>query len=116
MRLIAREAMLARRATRTLVFAAAAAWVAYAAWPGPAGNPATALTRLDVATLLPALAGLPLLARRLFGPAAPGMLARVLRTGAYAAVLVLLLSKASVDQVADNPAAVLCRPKTRSRR
>ena len=105
-RLIAREAMLARRATRTLVFAAAAAWVAYAAWPGPAGNPATALTRLDVATLLPVLAGLPVLARRLFGPAAPGMLARVLRTGAYAAVLVLLLSKASVGQVADNPAAV----------
>jgi len=105
-RLMAREAMLARRATRTLVFAAAAAWVAGTAWPGSAGNPATALSRLDVVTMLPVLAGLPLLARWLVGPAAPGPLARVLRAGAYVAVLVLIVARASVDQVADNPAAV----------
>ncbi len=105
-RLIAREAMLARRAGRALVFAAAAAWVAGTAWPGSAGNPATALSRLDVVTMLPVLAGLPLLARWLVGPAAPGPLARVLRAGAYVAVLVLIVARASVDQVADNPAAV----------
>jgi hypothetical protein len=104
MRLIAREALLARRAVRSLAFAAAAVWVARAAWPGPAGNPATAVARLDVVTVLPLLAGLPLLARRLLGPAA-GPLARVLRAGGYAAVLVLTVAKASVEQVADNPAA-----------
>ena len=38
MRLIAREALLMRRACRSLVFAAAAAWAAWAAWPGPAGT------------------------------------------------------------------------------
>ena len=106
LRLIAREALLARRAAKVLVFAAAAAWVAHAAWPGPAGNPATALNRLNVVTLLPVLAGLPLLARWLFGPAAPGWMARVLRSGCYAAVLVLTLAKASVEQVRDNPAAL----------
>src|SRR5262249_12443613 len=47
---------------------------------------------------------LPLLVRWLFGPAAPGWMARVLRSGAYAAVLVLTLAKASVEQVRDNPA------------
>jgi hypothetical protein len=38
--------------------------------------------------------------------AAPGWMARVLRFGAYAAVLVLTLAKASVEQVRDNPAAL----------
>jgi hypothetical protein len=106
LRLIAREALPARRAAKVLVFAAAAAWVAHAAWPGSAGNPATALNRLNVVTLLPVLAGLPLLVRWLFGPAASGPMARVLRSGAYAAVLVLTLAKASVEQVRDNPAAL----------
>lgn len=102
--LIAREALPAGRVAKALVFAAAAAWVAQAAWPGLAGNPGTAVNRLNVVTLLPVLAGLPLLVRWLFGPAAPGPMARVLRSGAYAAVLVLTLAKASVEQVRDNPA------------
>jgi hypothetical protein len=75
-------------------------------WPGPAGDPGTAVNRLNVVTLLPVLAGLPLLARWLFGPAAPGWMARVLRSGAYAAVLVLTVAKAGVEQVRDNPAAL----------
>ena len=105
-RLIAREALLMRRAARTLVFAAAAAWVARVAWPGPAGNPATAVDRLNVVTVLAVLAVLPLLVRWVFGPAAVGGLGRVLRAGAYAAVLVLLVAKASVEQVRDNLAVV----------
>jgi hypothetical protein len=52
------------------------------------------------------LAGLPLLARRLFGPPAAGPVARVLRAGAYAAVLVLTVAKASVEQVVNVPAVV----------
>jgi hypothetical protein len=104
--LVAREAQMVRRAARALVFVAAAAWVAYVVWPGPAGNPATAVNRLNVAVLLPVLAGLPLLVRWLFGPAATGWTAGVVRSGAYAAVLALTLAKASVEQVRDNPAAV----------
>jgi hypothetical protein len=87
------------------VFAAAAAWVTWVAWPGSADNPATSVARLDVVTLLPLLAGLPLLARRFLGPPV-GPLARVLRSGGYAVVLVLTVAKASVEQVADNPAAI----------
>jgi hypothetical protein len=99
MRLIAREAMVMRRAGRSLVFAATAAWVAWAAWPGPAGNVATAVARVDVVTVLLVLAGLPLLVRWLLGPAAAGPMARVLRAATYAAVLVLTVAKASVEQV-----------------
>ena len=106
MRLVAREALLVRRAGRSLAFAAAAAWVTWAAWPGPAGNIATAVARVDVVTVLLVLAGLPLLARRLFGPPAAGPVARVLRAGAYAAVLVLTVAKASVEQVVNAPPAV----------
>jgi hypothetical protein len=105
-RLVAREALLARRAAKALVFAAAAVWVVHVTWPGPAGNPATAVNRLDVVTVVAVLAALPLLARWLLGPAAAGWTARVLRSGAYAAVLVLTLAKASVEQVRDNPAAL----------
>jgi hypothetical protein len=106
MRLVAREALLVRRAGRSLAFAAAAAWVTWAAWPGPAGNIATAVARVDVVTVLLVLAGLPLLARRLFGPPAAGPVARVLRAGAYAAVLILTVAKASVEQVVNAPPAV----------
>jgi hypothetical protein len=104
-RFILREARVLRLAAQALVFAVAAAWIVHVAWPGPAGNPATAVDRLNVVTLLPALAVLPLLMRRLAGPAAAGPLGRVLRYGAYAAVLALTLAKVSVDPVADNPAA-----------
>lgn len=103
--LIAREARLARMAARALAFAAAAAWIVHVSWPGPATNPATGINRLNMVTLLPVLAGLPLLTRWLFGPPAPGRLTPVLRYGAYAAVLVMALAKAAVEPVADNPAA-----------
>jgi len=104
-RFVVREARLVARAASALAFAAAAVWLVHVAWPGPASNPATGLNRLTVVTLLPALAVLPLLVRWLFGPVAPGPLARVLRYGTYAAVLVLALAEAVVSPVADNPAA-----------
>jgi hypothetical protein len=104
-RFIAGEARLLRRTAQAVAFAAAVAWIAHVAWPGPASNPATAVNRLTVVTLLPVLSAAPLLARWLLGPAAPGWLARLLRIGAYAAVLVMTLAKAVVEPVADNPAA-----------
>jgi hypothetical protein len=104
-RFIVQEARVVRLAAQALLFAVAAAWIVHVAWSGPASNPATAVNRLNVVTLLPVLAALPLLARQLSGPAAPSHLGRVLRYGAYAAVLTLTLAKASVEPVADNPAA-----------
>ncbi len=102
--LVAREALMTRRAAGALVFAVAAAWLVWAAWPGPAGSAATAVDRVDVVTVVLLLAGLPLLVRRLAGPAADGWMARVLRFGGFAAVLVLTVAKASVERVADAPA------------
>jgi hypothetical protein len=102
--LIFRDMLPPRRTGRLLAFAAAAAWVVSTVWAGPAGNPATSLARLDVVTLLPVLAGLPLLARWLLGPAA-GPMARTLRVAGFATVLILIVAKARVEAVADNPAA-----------
>ena len=105
-RLIAREALLARRAAWAVMLAATAAWVVLEAWPGPASTPATAVNRLNGITVLAMLAGLPLLVRWRFGPLAAGRLPRLLRFGGYALVLALTVAKASVERVRDNPAAV----------
>ena len=93
---IAREALMARKIGRWLLFAAAAALAARATWPGPPGRFATAIARMDVVTIVLLLAGLPLLARWFLGPASNSRLARFLRAGGYAAVLALMVAKASV--------------------
>lgn len=105
-RLIAREALLARRPAWVAMLAGTAVWVALVAWPGPASTPATAINRLNGITVLAMLAGLPLLVRWRFGPLAAGRLPRLLRLGGYALVLALTVAKTSVEQVRDNPAAV----------
>jgi hypothetical protein len=51
------------------------------------------------------LAGLPLLAHRFLGPAGGDRLGWFLRAGVYAAVLALIVAKASVSRVASAPAA-----------
>jgi hypothetical protein len=105
-RLIAREALLARRPAWVAMLAGTAVWVALVAWPGPASTPATAINRLNGITVLAMLAGLPLLVRWRFGPVAAGRLPRLLRLGGYALVLALTVAKTSVEQLRDNPAAV----------
>ncbi len=95
-RVIAREALLARMIGRCLLFAVAAALATRANWPGPPGRFATAIARMDVVTTVLLLAGLPLLARRFLGPAINSRLARFLRAGGYAAILALMVAKASV--------------------
>jgi hypothetical protein len=92
-----------RRVSSSLVFPVVAVLVV---WAAPAGNVATTVARVDAVTMVLVLAGLPLLVRRLAGPVAVGRTARILRLGGYAAVLVLTVAKASVEQVADAPAAV----------
>jgi len=86
---LAREALLPRRIGRAVLFAAAAAGAVWAMWPRPwVGHVAEGRFNAIAPVLLVAV--LPLLARRLFGPASPGRLARFLRVLCCAAVLALL--------------------------
>lgn len=87
-----------RRIVFSLVFLAAAAGLVWAGWPGSAANPATLINRVDVVAVVVLLAGLPWLARRVFGPAGGSWLARVVRVGSYAAVFALALVKAEVER------------------
>jgi hypothetical protein len=94
-RVIAREALMARKIGRWLLFAVAAALATRAVWPGPPGRFATAIARMDVVTTVLLLAGLPLLARRFLGPAINSRLARFLRAGGYAAAILALTAPRS---------------------
>jgi hypothetical protein len=104
-RVISTEALMARRIGRSLLFAVAAAVAAWAAWPGSPNGFATVVARIDVITTVLALAGLPWLTRWFLGPASGSWLARFLRVGGYAAVLALMVAKASVSRVVYAPAA-----------
>jgi hypothetical protein len=66
-----------RRIVSPLVFLAATAGLVWAGWPGASANPATLLNRVDVIAAVVLLAGLPRLARRVFGPAGDSWLARI---------------------------------------
>jgi hypothetical protein len=102
-RLTVREAALGRRLGYPLAFAAAAAGAAWSAWSGPRGDSAVVINRVDVIAVVVILAVLPWVIRRARGPAAGTRLARLVRTGGYAAILVLVLVKAAVERVADAP-------------
>lgn len=92
-RLIAKEAQLARRIGVPLLFAAAAAAAAWVAWPKSRGSLSHgAANQGDVIVTLVLLTGLPLVIRLFLGP--PGSrVARGLRAGFYAAILVIMLAK-----------------------
>jgi hypothetical protein len=98
-----RAAAPGRRLAYPLAFAAAAAGTAWSSWSGPPGDSAIVINRIDVITIAVILAGLPWAIRRTGGPVADGRLARVVRTGGYAALLALVLVKAAVERVADAP-------------
>lgn len=102
-RLTVREAALGRRPGYLLAFAAAVAGTAWSAWSGPPGDSAIVINRVDVITIAVILAGLPWAIRRTRGPVAGSRLARLVRTGGYAAILVLVLVKAAVERVAGAP-------------
>jgi hypothetical protein len=87
-----------RRIVSSLVFLAAAAGLVWAVWPGAPANPATLINRVDVVAAVVILAGLPWLARRVFGPPGGSWLARIVRVGGYAAVFALALVKAEVER------------------
>jgi hypothetical protein len=102
-RLTIREAALGRRLGYPLAFAAAAAGTAWSAWSGPPSDSAIMINRVDVIAVAVILAGLPWAIRRARGPVAGRRLARLVRTGGYAAILALVLVKAAVERVADAP-------------
>jgi undecaprenyl-diphosphatase len=103
LRFTVREVALSRGLGYRLVFAAAAAGIAWSAWSGPAGDSAIIINRVDVITISVILAGLPWAVRRVGGPVASGRQARMIRTAGYAAILLLVLVKAAVERVADAP-------------
>ena len=103
-RVIAREALIARRIGRWLLFAAAAAGAVLATWPGSLSGFATAVARIDVVTVVLVLAALPWLARWFLGPASDTWLARFLRAGGAVAALALIVAKAAVSRVVYAPA------------
>jgi hypothetical protein len=102
-RLTVREAALVRRFGLPLAFVAATGATAWSAWYGPSGDAAIMINRVDVITMGMILAVLPWAIRRARGPVAGGVLARLVRTGGYAAVLALVLVKTAVERVAGAP-------------
>jgi hypothetical protein len=96
---LAREALMPRRLGRAAVFAVAASFAAWAAWPQP-GVGHAAVSQFNVIATVLLLAGLPLLARRFFGPSGPGRAARSLRVFCCAAVLAFLPALAVVEAFA----------------
>ncbi|MGD0067073.1 MAG: hypothetical protein ABSB76_26985 [Streptosporangiaceae bacterium] len=97
---IAREALMPRRLGRAALFAVAAGAAAWAAWPQPLVGHAAVSQFHVIATVL-LLAGLPLLARRFFGPATPSRTGRSLRVFCGAAILALLPAFAIVEAFAN---------------
>jgi hypothetical protein len=103
LRMIVLETALARRMRYPLIFAAAAAGTAWSAWSGPPGNAAATINRVDVIAMVVILATLPWIVGRTCGPVSRGRLARLVRTGGYAAILALVLVRTAVRRVADAP-------------
>jgi len=110
MRLTVREAARGHRPWYPLAFVAAVAATAWSAWSGPPGDSAVEINRIDVIAIAVILAGLAWIIRRARGPVADARLARVVRTGGYAAVLALVLAKSAVERVADAPPNNLSGP------
>jgi hypothetical protein len=97
-RLMAREALMRRTIGSAMLFAAAATAAAFAAWPSSSANVETPVDRVHVITMVAVLAGLPLLVRPFLGPVSDSRAARLLRVGAYVALLALIPGQTAVDQ------------------
>jgi hypothetical protein len=98
--MLARGALMPRRIVRAALFAVAAAIAAWAAWPQP-GVGHAAVSQFHVIATVLLLAGLPLLARRFFGPASPSRAGRSLRVFCCAAVLAFMPALAVVEAFAN---------------
>ena len=94
--MLAREALMPRRLVKGALFVAAATAAAWAAWPEPTVGHAAVSQFHVIATVL-LLAGLPLLARRFFGPVSRSRAGRSLRVFCCAAVLAFIPALAIVE-------------------
>jgi hypothetical protein len=94
--LVARAALM--RVIRVLAFAAGAAELVAVGWPGRSSDSAVPLNRVYVVLTVAALAVLPGVVRRYFGPARGGWAPRAARAGGYALVLALIAAKAAKDR------------------
>jgi hypothetical protein len=101
--LMVRVVLLRGRIASAVLFAGAAALVAWAAWPGAQASFATSVDRVDVITTVTLLGGLGLVARWVLGQPGRSRVARVLRVGTYAAILVLIPAKNVIEQILDDP-------------
>ena len=94
LRLMAKEAQMARRIGILLLFVAAAGAAAWGAWPGsPVSHGAAVQGGIIITVLL--LAGLPLLTRLVLGPP-DSRAARWLRASFYAAILAVMPAQAAI--------------------
>jgi len=96
--LVAREIVTVRWVIRALAFAAGAVGLVWIGWPGASSNSATPLNRVYVTGTVVALAVLPWVVRRRFGPVHGGWAPRAARVGGYAMVLALIAAKAVQDR------------------
>jgi hypothetical protein len=94
--LVAREILTS--GLRMIAFAAGVAAFVWFSWPGPSSNSALTLNRTWMAGTLLILAVLPLVIRRQFGPVRDGWVARTVRVGGYALILVMIAAKAVKDR------------------
>jgi len=101
--LIAKESFMVSRVRNSIMFAAAAAFLAWMAWQGTASGWGTTVVRVMVTITVLALAALPRLARRRLGPAIDSRIARSLRAGGYASVLALIVALVELERIKDVP-------------
>ncbi len=94
---------MARRVRNSLLFAAAAACLAWTAVPGTPSAFLTAYMWLRTIATIVVLAALPWLMRRWLGPVIDGRLARWLRAGTFAGIMALIVAMAEFDHVSDTP-------------
>ena len=87
------------RAVRVLAFAAGSAGVVWVGWPGISSNSAVPLNRMYVVVTVVALAVLPAVVRRYYGPARSGWRPGAARVGGYALVLALIAAKTVKDRL-----------------
>jgi hypothetical protein len=98
--MVAREVLMPRRLVKVVLFAVAAAAAAWLAWPQPGVGHAL-IGRVGVIVTVLLLAGLPPLARRIFGPASASRAGRAARVLCCAAILALIPARVLVEFFAD---------------
>jgi hypothetical protein len=95
--------VMARRVRNSLLFAAAAAYLAWTALPTTPSAIVNASIWLRTIAAIVVLAGLPWLVRRRFGPVIDSRLARALRVGTFAGIMALIVALAELDRITNTP-------------